>query len=433
MSTTIPHPLRFLCREEAQNTAGMISQTALKSVAQATTAAITFRFYRSIASAATDWDAAAPVHNLFLQRPYLHTLEQHPPEGMQMGYLVFYKGEDPVGVAICQMQYFQASQSIKEEEPAEKTSCFFTGLARWFKRKIATQVSADILIVGNMLFTGENAWYVHPEKMSETEFLPLLENSLSEVSKIMEQEGVRLPVVLLKDLCPKNPTPGTFARTQGYTEFEIQPSMEMELPFQTFEEYLGAMSTKYRTRAKRAFKKLGDAVQKREMTLADVQRHSETMFLLYKKIADTAGFNMLQLHPEYFSGLKRQMPEQFRVFGYFQEERLVAFFTTFNNYGALDAHFIGYEPALNHDLQLYQNMLYDIVRVGIDMGCRHINFARTALEIKSTVGAVPVSYCCYVRHQNSLANQFAGKLVDCFKPVETWVQRHPFKEELHTA
>jgi hypothetical protein len=68
-----------------------------------------------------------------------------------------------------------------------------------------------------------------------------------------------------------------------------------------------------------------------------------------------------------------------------------------------------------------------MVREGIESGAHEIVFARTALEIKSSVGAVPQQLNCYVKHQNSILNRFTNTAMDYLKPEEAWVQRHPFK------
>ena len=123
--------------------------------------------------------------------------------------------------------------------------------------------------------------------------------------------------------------------------------------------------------------------------------------------------------------------EHFRMFAYYQDGHLLAFYTTIKNHDELEAHFLGYDKEHNHDKQLYLNILYDIIRIGLESGCHQIVFARTALEIKSSVGAEAHDLWCYLRHQNSIANKFAGTVLDYLKPVEEWQPRHPFKEDGH--
>lgn len=390
--------------------------------------ALRYSFFRSIAAAGAEWDAAAPPDNLFLQRHYLSVLEANPPLGMRFAYLVFYQNESPVGVAICQIKYFKGDDNINESEhDTGREACFFNGLAKWMKRRVAGMMAADILICGNMLLTGEHGYYFDYQKISRSKAIDLLEKSLVEVLTHMEREGVRMPVILMKDIAPENREQGQALVKKGFFEFDIQPNMILDLPYRDFDDYLSAMSTKYRTRAKRAFKKV-EPVAKREFSVSDVQRELPRIYALYRDIATNAGFNMVDLNEQYLLALKRDFGEHFRMFGYWSDGELLAFYTTIQNGDELEAHFLGYDKAHNHDLQLYQNILYDIVRIGIEAGCHQIVFARTALEIKSSVGATARELWCYLRHQNSLVNRFTGTVLDYLKPVEQWQPRHPFKD-----
>jgi hypothetical protein len=136
---------------------------------------------------------------------------------------------------------------------------------------------------------------------------------------------------------------------------------------------------------------------------------------------------MVDLNEQYLAALKKDLGEHFQMFAYYLDGKLVAFYTTIQNHDELEAHFLGYEKALNHDYQLYLNILYDIVSLGIASKSKQIVFARTALEIKSSVGAVAHDLLCYLRHQNSVANKFVPTILDYLKPVEEWLPRHPFK------
>lgn len=394
------------------------------------TSAIRYTFHRSIAAAGKEWDAAAPAHDIFLQRPFLDILESFPPLGMRFGYLVFYQNEAPVGVAMCQIKYFKGDDNINDLEVPRRDPCFFNGLALWFKRWVAGMAAADILICGNMLLTGEHGYHFDYQRINKSDAIEALEHALEDVVELMSREGVKMPVILVKDIAPEQKTEREYLVKNGYTEFDIQPNMVLDLPFKSYEEYLSAMSTKYRTRAKRANKKL-DGIEKRELSAEEIRQELPTIYHLYREIAKNAGFNMIDLNEEYLLGLKERLGEHFSMYGYYHEGKLVAFYSTIHNHDELDAHFLGYEKSLNHDFQLYLNILYDIVKIGIDSGCERIVFARTALEIKSSIGATARELWCYLRHQNTIANKFAGTILDYLKPVEEWLPRHPFKEEGH--
>ena len=388
-----------------------------------------YSFFRSVESAGCDWDMAAPAHDLFLQRKYLSVVEANPPEGMRFGYLVFYHADEPIGVALCQIKYFKGDDNIADLDVPAKDPCFFNGLAKWFKRWVAGKAAADILICGNMLLTGEHGYYFDYQKIEPLAAVEILETALDEVVGIMGREGVKMPVILVKDIAPQQHQQGRELVKKGFVEFDIQPNMVLDLAFPDFDAYLAAMSTKYRTRAKRAFKKLDGGVEKRELTLVEIQRELPRIYALYKEVAKNAGFNMVDLNEHYLFALKRDLPEHFRMFAYYEGDKLLAFYTVIQNGDELEAHFLGYDKVHNHDRQLYLNILYDIVRLGLEYKCHNIVFARTALEIKSSIGAVAHDLYCYLRHQNSIANKFTGTILDYLKPVEEWQPRHPFKEE----
>ncbi len=387
-----------------------------------------FVFFRSIEAAGANWDIAAPANNIFLQRSYLRILEANPPLGMRFGYLVFYKKEHPIGVALCQIKYFKGDDNIADLNVSRKDPCFFGGLAQWFKKWVAGKAAADILICGNMLLTGEHGYYFDYQKINHADAMGILEKSLNNVVEKMGREGVKMPVILVKDIDPEHQAQGLILVKKGFTEFDIQPNMVLDLPFSTMDEYLAAMSTKYRTRAKRAFKKL-DGIERRRLSFAEIQQELPTIYRLYREIANNAGFNMVDLNEQYLAALERDLSNQFQMFAYYLEGKLIAFYTTIRNHDELEAHFLGYEKALNHDYQLYLNILYDIVKIGIDGGCKRVVFARTALEIKSSVGAVAHDLYCYLRHQHTVANKFVPTILDYLKPVEEWQPRHPFKED----
>ncbi|MFM7400885.1 MAG: GNAT family N-acetyltransferase, partial [Bacteroidota bacterium] len=331
------------------------------------------------------------------------------------------------GVALCQFKYFKGDDNIQELDSSDKKeACFYDGLALWFKRRVAGMASADILICGNILLTGEHGWYFNDSLVAENEAIHILETALGDVVKIMAEEGVRIPVILIKDIAPEREVTRDKLLRSGFVEFDIQPNMVLEFPFKTFDAYLGAMSAKYRTRTKKAFKKF-DGIERRELSLEDIERELPVIYRLYKEVASNAGFNMVDLTEDYFTGMKDEFGDYFRLFGYFRDGKMVAFYSTIQNHKELEAHFIGYEKSLNHEYQLYMNILYDIIRLGIDSGSSRIIFARTALEIKSSVGAVAHPLWNYLRHQNQLANRFTATILDYLKPVETWLPRHPFK------
>ncbi|MFZ1791392.1 MAG: GNAT family N-acetyltransferase, partial [Saprospiraceae bacterium] len=99
-------------------------------------------------------------------------------------------------------------------------------------------------------------------------------------------------------------------------------------------------------------------------------------------------------------------------------------------YDHLQAHFLGYNQEENHEKQIYLNMLYKIVEIGIAHHQKQIILSRTAIEIKTTVGAIPHEMSCLFLHTNSITNKLFGPIFSAFKPDDQFIIRSPFKDGL---
>lgn len=374
-----------------------------------------------------NWAFASSQPNLFLQKEYLSVVEKNPPLGMKFCYFFFYKQNQPIGIAIGQIQYFQAEKSLSQEEKKD-SPCFFTTFFRFLRGLVTSHVEFNILVNGSLLLTGEHGFYFDPGVIGKEKAILLLNQALDYGMEVFEKRGEKLSGTLTKDFHEESLGFSRKLIELGHNEFTVQPSMLMEIrpEWKTFDDYVEALHSKYRVRLRRAFKK-AEAIEKREFDETMIQQNLSQIYQLYLLIAANSGFNMVNLNQTYLLGLKKQFPDRFRMIGYYLDGRLIGFFTTFLNGEELEAHFLGFDPKYNHDLQIYLNMLFDMVRIGIDSEAKQIVFARTAMAIKSSVGAVAHEMYCYMRHRNSFPNKFVKPLLNYLRPEQDWEPRHPFK------
>jgi len=396
---------------------------------------ISVLIYHSINDVNGDWDAAAPEHNLFLQKKYLQLLENNPPENVHFVYMLYYKRSKPIGVAIGQVGNFSAEKSINENnEPDEKENpSTLSVVTNFIKSFFAKKVDITALVCGNALLTGEshNICFREGEVSVEEEF-HILNDTMKFVQRELDKKGVYIALTYLKEYHQRQrPQAQQFlVEKNKFHEFTAQPNMVLYFrdDWKNFEDYLAAMSSKYRVRVKRAFKK-GVAIQRKVFDIQDIEDNLDRIYDLYSRIAEGSVFNLVKLNPKYFVALKAKLGVDFTMIGYYIEGELTAFFTTIKNYHELEAHFLGYDEAFNREHQMYLNILYDIIKIGFDQKCRSVVFARTALEIKSSVGAEPHEMYWYLRHRNKVSNRFLSQIVDYLNPKDDWVQRKPFKNQ----
>ena len=388
--------------------------------------------FHSIHDVSDDWNIAAPQHNIFLQTTYLTILEENPPKDVHFIYMLFYKQSKPVGVSIAQVGNFSADKSINENEEKSKR-CPFSIITDFIKSFVAKKVEIKAMVVGNALLTGEHHnIYFQDGIITEEEECTILNDALKFVEKELDKKGIHISLFYLKEYHDKQRpiAQKMLVAKHKFHEFTAQPNMVLNFRdgWESFDDYLAAMSSKYRVRVKRAFKK-GVAIERKEFSAAEIKANLPRIFELYEWIADASVFNLVKLNPDYFVGLKERLGDDFKMTGYYIDGEFVAFFTTIKNNHELEAHFLGYNESFNREHQMYLNILYDIIKIGFNQNCKCIVFARTALEIKSSVGAEPHQMYWYLRHRNSFSNRFLSQIVDYLNPKDEWTQRKPFKDQ----
>ena len=93
----------------------------------------------------------------------------------------------------------------------------------------------------------------------------------------------------------------------------------------------------------------------------------------------------------------------------------------------MDTYFLGYNDSIQREKMLYLNMLYDMIAYSINKNFKEIVFARTALEIKSSVGAKPIKMYGLMAHSECMVNVFLPKIFTYLEPETIWQERNPFK------
>ncbi len=371
------------------------------------------------------WDELAAEASFFLQSPFLQAIEQAPPRQMHFVYFVFYYHNRPCGIAYGQLLNLNMRESLQAPLAAE------TGWMGHLKRRLASLAHFQVLVCGNMLQTGAQGFH-----FADTAALPphgvaqLLKAAFQCAVEKFRAQGRRVNILMIKDLHPAQHALSGILQAMGFSQFSFQPSMSLRLnpAWQSLDDYLEAMSSKYRVRARRAFKKKGD-LERRAIDTAMHCPESSAMFELYQEIAAHADFNAFALHPGYFCALAENMPGQFRVWGYYLQGQLIGFYSSIQIQGTMEAHFMGFKNAFNASHHLYLNMLYDMVADAIHARVHTLHLARTAMEIKSSVGAEPEYYHCFIKHLHPLANWLMPYCIRFMEPQADWTPRHPFRRQ----
>lgn len=364
--------------------------------------------------------------NYLLSAPYLAALEQHPYKGMCFHYIMVYRQEEPVAILYYQETDVHISNVDKNVDTTKvgDTQTFFSKAKGVIAASLET-VKARLLIQGNLLQSGQHGAFFN-ESLSLSQQALIVDAAWRKIVD-SNRSGKKIRCVLIKDIT-KDLDEQVKMLDPDFASFTVQPNMisEIRSEWRSFDDAVNDYSSKYRVRTKKACKQ-AEHLQLRELNANDIQERNDTIMQLFKNVEAGADFHMVSIHPRYFVDLKAALEDRFIMKGYFDGDKLIGFYSYIKGLEHNYASFVGLNYDYNRDYALYQNILYCLLDDSIKDGAKSIDLARTAMEIKSTMGAEPQEYQLMVKHLNSITNSILKRFIQNIRPKE-WTQRRPFKD-----
>ena len=378
---------------------------------------ITTTITTSINELPKNWDYFS-TSNTFLSTKYLKILNLASPENMTCHYIGFYRNEALVGIAIA--QFFDLN---KQKNFGERDRCIKTSIRNFVFKNLASHV----LMIGNNMLTGQNAYQFDTKIDPKIAFQSLTE-ATQKLKELYKSKGKKIHLTSYKDFNESDIENIKSKETKKLYTFCTQPNMVFEIPRLWVSEldYVAALSKKYRDQYKRARKKC-EGIEKRKLSLPDIINQEDTIYNLYLHVAQNAPFNTFFLPKNHFSVFKEYMTDHFLFYGYYFNNKMIGFNTLIKNGTVMETYFLGYDETTQKDKMLYLNMLYDMIGYSIKKKFKQIVFARTALEIKSSVGARPIDMFGLIEHENKLLNWQMERIFTYIEPKTIWKERNPFK------
>lgn len=373
-----------------------------------------FELYTDVDKLPLEWETLGKGAVLF-GRSYLGALSTSAPLNMKVFFIGIFHAHELMGIAIAQLLDLKKLETFGTRDKTLKVT-----LRKLLFRRFAPKV----LILGNNMLTGQHA-FILSQKADQKAAMRALLGGAHEISKA---NGATL--LSFKDFYAAEMTFFEQPAFSRYFRFSTQPNMVLDIRWNTFDAYINDFHKKYRDQFKRARKK-AIGLDKRELTLENIVQSERELYALYRHVAIHAPFNTFFLAENHFSVMKRELGDLFRVFAYYDGNDLAGFYTTIRNADVLDTYFLGYDNGMQKTRMLYLNMLYDMVEDGISAKCTKIVFSRTALEIKSSVGAIPEEMYGLMWHRTAFVQKRIGTLFKKMEPELNWQQRHPFKSSGH--
>jgi len=364
-----------------------------------------------------DWANVVQDRNIYLSIPYLEALEKTMERDIDIFYAIVYNKEDePVQVSVFQLVIFEYRKNDHPKailkhfhNDANKDDCF----------------SMYILVCGNVFSDGENG-FLWNSKISEEDAI----EQVVEITKgIKNNKSTRkkLSVILFKEFWPQSSSYSDKLKDHKFKDFMIDVNMVLAIheSWKSMDDYLFSMKTKFRNKAKGAFKK-SKPLEVKSLAYRDIIAHKEKIKELFDNVLERSNYIFGTIEPLTFAEFKKNLGDSFSMRGLFLEDKLIGFSTAFFHKGIMEANYVGIDYDCNLQYAVYQRLLYDYVDQAISNGSKELQLGRTSELIKSSLGAEPINMKLYAKHKMALTNMVMSTILGFVTPSK-FELRKPFK------
>ncbi|PQJ75262.1 GNAT family N-acetyltransferase [Polaribacter gangjinensis] len=366
------------------------------------------------------WEDLDCENNRYFHRNFLKSVEKNHPEIDFYYQILFDNNKKACAIFSIQIIDFEIN-SIKNNfrlliKKIQKVTnkIPFLPSSRPFK----------ILIVGNTFISGEHGFFI---KETLDKKLVLKEFSKAILQFSNSQSQLQIDAILCKDFKYESLSSTSVFEKFQFKRFSVEPNLVMEINenWKNFNDYLSALKTKFRIKAKKALQQSSE-LKLIEISPENCEHQLIKMTELYQKVSSNAGFNLANFNVATYKDLKQAFGENYLLQSYWIDDKMVGFLSGMITNNSLDAHFVGIDYSLNKQYAIYQRMLYDYIKIAIDKNLKFVNFGRTASEIKSSVGAIPQDLTIYFRHKKRITNRILHLFLQRVQPT-AFQQKFPFK------
>ena len=236
--------------------------------------------------------------------------------------------------------------------------------------------------------------------------------------------------IILKELPPITAQAQQLLTENGYsTPFEDQVmDMHITPEWHTLNDYINALSKKYKARAKKALAAI-ETLEIRALTNSETAHYEKDIDRLFSATVHQQPFTLTQPQAGYFTALKEMYNDSFEVIGFMRDGQLIAFYTAFTGAEYYHIYYVGFDYELNNTYQLYFNILFSGLERAILVGKKVLQLGRTSFDAKASLGAKarPLSYFIKMEYIPDFVIKWFVKYFSAMENSK-WKQRNPLKE-----
>lgn len=313
-------------------------------------------------------------------------------------YILVYNNTSLVGIAPCFLMNYPLDTTI--EGPFKK----ITGkLINLFPRLL----NPKIIICGSCTCEGRIG-------ISQEYKNSVFKEMICAMEEIAKEESVSM--LAFKDFSIQYNDILNMLSSFGYYRMASFPSVELDIHFKSFEEYLKTLSRSTRKDLKRKFSKL-DTLEKITFKVSNsLDDLLDNAYELYLQTFSKSDVQFEKIPKDFFTSISRNMPSEAKFFTWHLNDKLIAFNLCLSANGKLIDEYIGMDYAYAYKFNLYFVTFRDIINYCIENGIKKYESGALTYEPKRRLGCNFLPLNIYAKHNNKIINPFFKILCCLIKP-----------------
>lgn len=358
------------------------------------------------------WNQVTDPNSLFFSRRYLRVLEDAGPDNLRPCYAIIFREQEPVAAIAAQSVTVSVSRLRKES---------------------STNVPLDLieekmLVCGNLLSWGMHGISFAPN-VDQASVWPAVAEGIYRLRRVDKLFG-DTAFVMVKDITDAYASSAAALSRFSYRELETEPNMVLDISpkWNSYDDYLASLTSKYRKQAKQIEKEVSEAgCDVVDIKSDEVARNAQQLHELYLQTHRNARLRLVTLPVTFLPTLAESLGDDMRFTVLRQGETLLGFVTTVKDGETAVGYYIGFDRKANAGIPIYFRLLQSVVGHAIELGCKRLSLGRTALEPKARLGARPEPMRIWIRHRIPMLNLIVRGLLHTIDDHEEAPERNPFK------
>lgn len=331
---------------------------------------------------------------------FYRVIEESKLEGFSFYYISLYKNSEMVLIAPVFISDFNLDIGVEG-----KTRYLIRFIRKFVKRFLITRA----LFCGSPIT--ENA-VIGIKSGIENRHAVITE--LTKVIDILCKEK-RIPLVLFKDFLKKDLHLLEPLKKNRFFSVESFPSVIVELPFNSMDDYFQSLSSNTRKDIRRKIKKAGGKIK--VIITSNIENIIADVYALYLNSYNAGPVKLEKLTKEFFINMGNNLGEQAKFFLYYLDEQLVAFNFGITAKDILIDMFIGFNYDIAYKYNLYFYSWCYNVEWCLKNSIKYYQVGQTDYHPKIRLGGKLIPLFAYIKHNNFMLNSLYRLLAKFLVPA----------------